>query len=79
MTYSVKFTKDSNPDVFAMFVKVIEQLKRRHSTTNPSELIEHCKKDFDVNITVLPNGLMSEYTADFLDEEHYFWFALKWS
>lgn len=78
VTYKVKFSKDSNSTVFEMFLKAIDYLAKQHSTRNPQELINHCRQDFNIGIDYVKTNDQTEYTAVFLDEAHYFWFALKW-
>jgi hypothetical protein len=81
MNYTVKFSAVETPELFTVFVNLINHLKDQHKTMDPDELNYHLKQDHNIDIKYSEYKMdtITVYEATFADEQHYTFFLLRWS
>ena len=80
MTYRVRFSLLSDPDMFYTFRNAVTFLKDKYSESKPENIVLLLEQEYGVILKVrhsIDNA--TKYEAIFLSEQEYAMFILRWS
>lgn len=74
---NIEFSKETNPNLFEAFVRVIDYICHKHQTCNEKEVINLIQQEFAVRL--IRKGETTEWVAHFANEKACTLFMLRWS